>query len=169
MRQNLQRSQTPLPSVPGQERVCESCGNTFKGAHLRCEACQRTERTCESCGKVFKSHKRRCEARCATERTCAECGRVFTGAHLRCAACRATERACAECGRRFTARSSAATRAGGSPYLRKSAKPERVSKTNARRARQLAAEVAGPVPPEVYAAIRRVGAMRLLHGAGDAC
>ena len=85
------------------------------------------------------------------------CGQVFKGTSRRCHACEAIERDCAGCGRRFRglARYCQACWRSALPPGEWEARAR--SYGNSRRARKEAAEVAGPVPPEVYAAIRTSG------------
>jgi len=94
-------------------------------------ACQRTERMCE-CGQTFRGHTTRCAACRATERTC-ECGRTFRGHNRRCWPCRQMDLPAAGRNARYIARK------------------------NVRRARKNAAQVVGPVPAPVYAAILASG------------
>jgi hypothetical protein len=163
------------------ERTCGSCGKSFTGTALRCSACRATERTCEVCGRKFKGSQRRCTSCHATDRTCEVCGKTFTGTNLRCRACQRIQRACKSCGNTFTGseRNCPACRAAEracevcgrtftgtalrcGPCWWESLPPEvrqsrMASYNHARRARKVAAEVAGPVPPEVYEAIRTSG------------
>ena len=139
-------------------RTCEKCGKTFKGHTRSCNACRETERECGSCGRVFKGHTLRCAACRSKKRICTECGKTFkSSGNLRCDACQKTERTCEECGRTFTStsrRCSACWRKSLAPGTWKARK---ASYVNVRRARKRGAEVAGPVPPEVYEAIRASG------------
>jgi 5-methylcytosine-specific restriction endonuclease McrA len=96
-------------------------------------ACQRTERACENCGTTFKGAGLRCPACCATERACDNCGGTFKGDKRQCEACR------------------------WKSLPLEARQAQTASQNNARRARKLAVEVAGPVPPEVYEAIRASG------------
>jgi 5-methylcytosine-specific restriction endonuclease McrA len=84
---------------------------------------------------------------------------AFHGSTRQCVSCYAAskDRDCVGCGRRIR---SAALRC--KPCRRKAIpdekrKAQEISWVNARRARKVAAEVAGPVPHEVYAAIRAEG------------
>ena len=139
------------------ERTCDGCGETFKGHTLRCSTCQATERACDVCGNVFTGTKRRCPACRPAERICEACGTAFRGTNLRCMACQATERTCDGCGETFRGTSRRCM-----PCWRKS-RPLEVrqaldaSHRHTRRARKLAADVFGPVPPEAYQAIRASG------------
>ena len=139
------------------DHTCGECGRTFKGTNLRCSVCCRHERACEICGKTFKGTERQCDACRATDRTCGQCGNAFRGHKQRCWACSGGERTCGECGQEFKGahhRCDACRWKSLPPDVRQA---RSASRKNARRARKLAAEVAGPVPPEVYEAIRASG------------
>ena len=170
------------PACVRTERACVVCGKAFKGSGRRCRACYATERTCTECGRAFKGDELRCGACVASKRVCAGCGETFEGRESRCGACRVTERVCGQCGRTFKGHGNrcqpcqvtertcidcgkvfTGIRRRCSPCWRNSLpqeerKAQEASAGNARRARKLAAEVAGPVPPEVYKAIRASGA-----------
>jgi hypothetical protein len=114
-------------------------------------------RSCTRCKKTIKSDLRLCGPCRATDRICAECGDAFKGNYRLCPPCRKTDRTCPDCGEEFNGATSQCW-----PCRRKSVPPEirhakRASEVNARRARKYGAEVVGPVPPEVYAAIRASG------------
>jgi 5-methylcytosine-specific restriction endonuclease McrA len=91
------------------------------------------ERQCTECGQAFRGNMRRCRSCQAIERDCDGCGRTFRGVYRYCQAC---WRAALPPGE-WEARAR--------------------SYGNSRRARKEAAQVAGPVPAEVYAAIRASG------------
>lgn len=139
------------------ERECVTCGRTFKGHTTRCGRCRSTERECGGCGRTFVGRGRRCSACCASDRVCF-CGRTFVGRYSQCAACRLPrERTCVGCGETFVGdtRECRQCRRRRVPAAERSA--IEVARSNARRARKAAAEVAGPVPADVYAAIRAEG------------
>ena len=133
------------------ERVCEGCGRDFKGTHRHCPVCKAAGRVCE-CGRPFKGTHRHCAVCRATGRVC-ECGRPFKGNERSCAACRATERTCEGCGQQFTShqRYCASCRVAALPPGERAARARQ--KNNNRRARQVVAEVAGPVSRTVYATV----------------
>ena len=143
------------------EQACTKCGTNFKGTGRRCGACRRTWRSCSACDTPFKGTYSSCPACRPAERACMQCGRTFKGSALRCPACRPAERTCIRCNATFKGT------AAHCPACRETSQPESIppevrraqstSQSSARRARQLAAEVAGPVPPEVYEAIRASG------------
>ena len=139
------------------ERVCGQCGRTFVGLARRCGVCQGVQRTCIKCGKSYRGTNRLCRPCQAVERVCDGCGEEFRGWMRLCPPCRgARERACDTCGKTFkgTARCCKACRwQSASPDERSLA----VARNKRRYERKLAAAIAGPVPQEVYAAIRRSG------------
>lgn len=166
------------------ERACVECGKVFRDRYLRCSDCRKVTRTCE-CGQVYRSTKLKCDA-CIklTERTCAECGQPCRGANLRCSRCRVPERECTKCGKTYrgTSRQCQPCRlpqASQRPChqcgkghrdasrkcstCRRNNYPPEVradrarARNNKRRARKRGAEVAGPVPASIYAAIRAEG------------
>ena len=130
---------------------------SLRGRYRRCAACRRTEKTCVECGRIFPGHTSRCPACSVRERACVECGDTFRDRFLRCYPCRAEERTCATCGKTFrghTTDCGACQRKSLPPEIRQA---RSASANNARRARKQGAEVAGPVPPETYAAIQDSG------------
>ena len=137
------------------EQTC-ACGVVFTGTGTRCQRCQATERLC-GCGQIFTGTTLRCWRCLATERTCAGCGRTFMGTKRRCHACVGTERSCDSCGRTFKGHERCCPACKDSRLTadERAARNRRLH--NVRRARKAAAEIAGPVPVEVYAAIRASG------------
>jgi hypothetical protein len=110
---------------------------------------------------------RRCEA---SEPECIQCGKLFTGTNKVCPTCSSTERKCVECGASSKAAIRDAHRADGRESARMPPLPPDIPgphpavrpvsiRNNARdvpgqeecvQGSQIAAEIAGPVPPEVY-------------------
>jgi hypothetical protein len=138
------------------ERECTECGRTFRGHEKRCQRCGRTaDRSCIECGTAFRGTLRKCPACRATERQCTTCGQTFTvwSGQTKCTACQISDRQCSECGRAFRgthARCLACRNPAG--WLAQARKDR-----NARRARKLAAQITGPVPALVYAAVLASG------------
>lgn len=140
------------------ERVC-ACGRSFRSAsNTRCGHCRMVSRECVTCGKPFKSASNLACMECLrVERECVTCGKPFRGATLACWPCQATDRTCADCGKRFRAahlKCAGCRRESLGPEIREA---QERSRRNRRRARKSAAEVSGPVPASVYAAIRASG------------
>jgi hypothetical protein len=144
-------------SCLARERQCEGCGRTFRGTHERCSSCRCTERQCEGCGRTFHGLNRRCGLCKATERQCEGCGRTFRSTSKRCMSCQATERQCEGCGQTFRGVQSLCGVCWWRTLPPEVVRIRRVAAQAARRALKLAAEVAGPVPPEVYAAVLASG------------
>lgn len=92
-----------------------------------------------------------------TERQCAECGQTFRGLRRICKSCGAIERDCIDCGRRFRGLGRRCQTCWQATLPPGEWEDRARSYGNSRRARKEAAEVAGPVPPEVYAAVRASG------------
>lgn len=116
------------------------------------------ERTCVQCGRKFRGTNAICK-RCRTvERECSTCGRTFRGAHLICPACRTTDRQCGVCGRAFRHLSSNICTTckirALAPEVRSAIRAAEIGR---RRARMHAAQVAGPIPAVVYAAVLASG------------
>ena len=89
-----------------------------------------------------------------------QCGTMFKGAALRCPACRPVKRTCIRCNATFKGTTTccrACRPESIPPEAQQAQRAQAVSRAHARRAREIAAEVAGPVLPEVYAAIRASG------------
>ena len=121
-------------------RKCTACDRVYRGTQLLCPTCRLTDRECVICGASFCGLYRKCSACRNPEHPCVTCGHVFAASNSQCQECRKSDRTCITCGkthRRLTLECdscSGRTRTHG----------------NARRARKLAAEVAGPVPRSVY-------------------
>jgi len=112
----------------------------YRGTQYLCPTCRLTDRECVICGATFRGLYRKCSACRYPEHPCITCEHVFRASNSQCQECRKSDRACTACGkthRRLTLECdscSGRARTHG----------------NARRARKLAAEVAGPVPRSVY-------------------
>lgn len=139
------------------ERVCKECGAAFEGRHRRCLACRTTERNCKNCGAAFRGTRLYCNACQARERVCIQCGEAFKGHERRCAVCRTAERNCVECGQVFRGVSRKCDSCKWKSLPPDVRRAKAASNNNGRRARKRTAQVAGPVPPEVYEAIRVSG------------
>jgi len=138
------------------DRLCVKCGKPFKGHTLRCPACRRVKRACAGCGREFSGLTLKCDRCRATERVCQECGETFTGLSSRCQLCK--QRSWWES---LPAESRNARRVRVRAWWKSLPAEARIAQQaqyrGARRARQRAAEVAGPVPRETYAAIQASG------------
>jgi HNH endonuclease len=136
------------PACNHVDRLCAACGQQFRGTSLTCARCSATDRICAACGKTFRGNGSICRSCRVTDRQCASCGRMFRGDQAECARCRYAERQCKTCGQTF--RSAFYTECGACS-----------GRTDAgnhrRRALRIAAEVAGPLPKEVYTAVRASG------------
>jgi 5-methylcytosine-specific restriction endonuclease McrA len=139
------------------DRTCGDCGRTFKGHTRLCSTCQGTVRACASCGKQFKGTNRLCTPCQAVERTCEGCGRIFKGHTRLCPVCIAPERTCESCGRTFKSTNVRCNTCRWVSLPLEVRKAQAASRSSARRELILAAEGAGSVPPQVYAAIRASG------------
>lgn len=139
-------------------KACEDCGRIFTGAMRTCNACRNTERICQDCGREFRSASNLKCGPCRTvERTCEGCGCSFKGRQPLCWTCKITERVCEGCGRMFKGyhrKCNSCWWAAIPPEERAAGQRKR---GNRRRARKAGAKVEGPVPAEVYAAIRASG------------
>lgn len=115
--------------------MCEGCGVEFVGNGRKCSRCYVQEAPCVDCGRIFRGTTRQCLSCYAQSRAhdCVDCGTPIRSLHLRCRPCR--------------------RKAVPSEKL----KAQEIAWEHARRARKQAAEVAGPVAPEVYEAIRNEG------------
>lgn len=139
------------------ERECTECGRTFRGMTVRCFGCQATERQCVDCGRTYQGRRDKCPACCSVERECESCGRSWRGTNRKCAECRSVERECESCGRTFqgTSRKCSACWLSALPLETRQAR--RRTANNSRRARLIAAQIAGPVSSAEYAAILAAG------------
>lgn len=142
---------------PTPTRSCVTCGKTFKGASRLCQLCRDTERTCRGCGRTFKGTNRFCQACQATDRTCEGCGDNFRGHTLLCQPCRATDRICGSCGEAFKGKELCCSRCRWKSLPIEVRRAKAASKSEARRALELAAKAVGSVPQKVYEAIRASG------------
>lgn len=122
------------------ERTCEACGSTFRGDMKTCRTCQGTERICAGCGERFIGAATNCWRCNAGQKPCAGCGRLIRSPALLCSACRTSDRTCITCGKTFRGRTVECKVCSGQAR----------ADSHARRARKLAAEVAGPLPRSVY-------------------
>lgn len=139
------------------ERACTDCGKVFRSMSLRCWACRAPERDCAECGRRFRGQRRCCSICIASERACDQCGETFRGKGRYCQPCLEHDRECETCGKQFKGKSrncNACIRKAGDAD--EWANRNRQSH-NKRRARKYKAQIAGPVPAEVYAAIRASG------------
>ena len=119
----------------------------FKGAALKCDRCRAIERTCTECGDSYIGNGVKCWRCYAGEKSCAGCGRLIRTGSLLCSGCRTTDRECVTCRRVFRGRTLECLTCSG----------RGLAGVHARRARKLATEVAGPVPPSVYRKVRSSG------------
>lgn len=132
---------------PVQRRKCAACDRVYRGTQTLCPACRLTDRECVICGARFRGLYRKCSACRYPEHACITCGSITRGSGKRCQACRISDRKCITCGkthRRLTLECdscSGRSRTHG----------------NARRARKLAAQVAGPLPRSVYVEVLTSG------------
>jgi len=128
-------------------RKCAACDRVYRGTQYLCPTCRLTDRECVICGASFRGLYRKCSACRYPEHPCVTCGHVLRISNSQCQACRKSAQTCVTCGkthRRLTLECdscSGRARAHG----------------NARRARKLAAEVAGPVPRSVYIEVATSG------------
>ena len=121
-------------------RKCEACPREFRGTQLLCPTCRLTDRECVICGAPHRSLYRKCSACRSPEHPCVTCGHIFSASNSQCQACRKSDRKCVTCGK---------------PHRRLTLECDSCSgrqrqNDNSRRARKLAAQVAGPVPRSVY-------------------
>jgi 5-methylcytosine-specific restriction endonuclease McrA len=168
-----------MATSPSLDRECSSCGNAFKGRYKKCHSCRNVDHVC-ACGAAFKGSRTKCNACRLTARECTSCGRAFRGANATCGPCGRTDRNCVVCGKEFRGstqkcsgcRSTKRTCDCGNEFrgsrtkchlCRWAALPKDVrvalalARNGRRRALKKSAQVAGPVPPSVYAAIRSEG------------
>lgn len=140
-------------------RECMGCGKSFRDRYVRCRECRSAERECVACGKAFMGPRgtNKCGMCYATEHECVKCGRVFRGNANTCPGCYVTARECVKCGKGFTG-----SRLTCHVCLWFERDPEeRATRSrgyrNSRRARLVAAEVAGPVSAKAYRAVLASG------------
>lgn len=137
------------------EKSCIDCGTPFTGTAKRCNPCRASEHVCE-CGKIFKSRSHtRCSTCRQTERSCVECGRMIRKLGRTCNVCLGKrERSCIDCGKTYQGLKRQCNQCGwlARPYEERNSRG--LAAVNKRRAIKKAAEVFGPVPAEVYAALR---------------
>lgn len=141
------------------ERDCVTCGKRYRSTRRQCNQCRVKEFACTRCGKQFKAEGRRdfCPACQIRQRECEACLKSFRGRSPRCRECKKIERECASCHQRFLGDSLSCDpcrRLAQDPALLQAGQRRR---DNRRRALKLAAEVAGPVSAEAYAAILASG------------
>lgn len=138
------------------ERSCAGCGKSYRGTALRCERCRAVDQTCTECGRTFRERSKRpkCSSCRRPARECEECSRPFRGLARRCPSCQVKDRECTECGVAFRGSRRLCNQCGwrARPYDRRNSQAR--AAVNKRRATKLSAAVCGPVPPEVYAALR---------------
>jgi hypothetical protein len=146
------------PRCTNTERECVTCGKSFRGHNDRCYTCRTPERECVTCGKSFRGHDGlQCGTCRAVRRPCPGCGQTYRGRSLVCSKCLKTERQCAACGCDFQGDTTLCSgcRTAALPQDVRTARNR--AQLNARRARKLAAQIAGPVPAAVYAAVLASG------------
>lgn len=122
------------------DRKCVQCDRVFRGTQLLCPTCRLVDRECVICGKEFRGLYRKCSACRYPEHPCVTCGHIFQASNSQCQGCRTGSRTCITCGkthRRLTLECDSCS--GRSKAA-----------DNARRARKVAAQVTGPLPPSVY-------------------
>ena len=136
---------------------CSACSVSISGYNLKCWDCRASKRICPTCEKSFTGNHQKCEICRIPARTCIECGCRFRGNPLHCSGCRAVTRKCITCERLMTScnKECGSCRTARHPDSEWSAMARQYC--NTRRARKLAAQVVGPVPAEVYAAILASG------------
>jgi len=105
-----------------------------------CRTCRDTERVCATCGEPFTGSASNCWRCRAGEHPCARCGRPVRVTNVLCSACRTEPRPCITCGKTFRGRTLECKVCSGQSR----------ADDHARRARKLAAEVAGPLPRSAY-------------------
>lgn len=162
-------------------RNCVECQKPFRGCTRKCSTCIQTKRTCTECGAEFKGHTTRCSPCRRAERAgrpCRTCKVPHTGFNLDCSRCLATKKNCDGCGQRIRSHKNLCWNCSRTNQTcpkcdathfsahrlcrpcRTASVPVEVRRaawvalSNTRRARKRAAEVDGPVPHEVYQAIR---------------
>lgn len=136
------------PSCSPSDRVCVTCGRKFRGTSVNCQNCYASDRECIICGTTFHGHATTCRSCRVTTRQCVTCGNSFRGDRHECPACRYKERQCITCGTVFRS----------AFYLECGICSGRTNAGNhRRRALRLAAEVAGPLPREVYVGVAASG------------
>lgn len=136
------------------ERTC-GCGKTYRGTNKLCSTCRASTRTC-ACGQVFRGKGRLCSVCGATDRQCTICGRDFHGSAAACSTCQKVDRVC-RCGREFRGTNLQCRQCVWLALPEDLRAAMRRSHRHARRARERGAQVSGPVPSTVYAAIRASG------------
>ena len=147
--------------TPVRECATLGCSAIFRGTQLRCWDCRSVERECagDGCTTTYKGTNRLCTACRTVERVCsaAGCDNIYWGERTRCPSCRKSDRVCKDCGSEFSGRTTLCKRC----WWRQLPEDVRVAtqraRQNARRAKKLAAEVAGPVPRDEYMRIRLEG------------
>jgi 5-methylcytosine-specific restriction endonuclease McrA len=161
------------------EKICPSCGRSFRRDTVRCRTCSAPSRSCVDCGRTFKADIRRCQECRSRHRVCASCGaeftgiktvcpscqlverecpcgRTFRGSGRLCGSCRSTERVC-QCGGRFRSTKRRCDRCYEASLGAENRAANWAAKRNTRRAAKAAAEVVGPLPLAVYAKVRKSG------------
>lgn len=125
---------------PIQRRKCTACDRVYRGTQLLCPACRLADRDCVICGSRFRGLYRKCSACRYPEHPCITCGHVFRASNGQCRGCRSAARKCITCGKTHRRLTLECDSCSGRSRTH----------DNARRARELAAQVAGPLPRSVY-------------------
>jgi hypothetical protein len=153
------------------KRECVTCGKTFTGRNRECASCRIPRRTCTDCDRIFRGTQLLCPTCRLIDRECVICGAKFRGLFRKCSACRTPEHPCVSCGRtiRETARKCQSCRITdrecvtcGRTHRRHTLECDSCSgrsraAENARRARERASQVAGPLPRSVYVEVLASG------------
>ena len=146
--QQFRGTKNTCPSCAPTERECAVCGRTFRSTAYTCPQCSAADRICTACGRPFHGNTTVCRSCKVTTRQCITCCNAFRGDQLECSTCRYKERQCITCGQSFRS----------AFYLECGTCSGRTDATNhRRRALRIAAEVAGPLPREVYVAVAASG------------
>jgi hypothetical protein len=145
--------------TPWRECSTPGCSTIFRGTQRRCWDCRAITRVCadEQCTNVYQGSNRRCTACRTVKRICKGCGTVYWGERARCPDCRKSDRVCGDCGEGFRGRTTLCTRCWWRQLPDNVRAATQRARGNARRARKLAAEVAGPVRQDEYIRIRDEG------------
>jgi len=147
--------------TPVRRCVDPGCPTVFRGTTLRCWDHRAVERTCEGggCENIYRGTTRLCVSCRTMERECAnaDCVNVYWGDRSHCNDCRKSDRVCPDCGRDFWGRTTRCASCWWAQLPTDVRSAITRARNNARRARKLAAQVAGPVSAAEYEAIRAEG------------
>jgi hypothetical protein len=145
-------------------RTCTTLGCLveFRGTQRRCWNCRAVARKCtgEGCTNEYRGTNILCTACQTIERVCSvkKCGAIYWGERRQCPDCRKSERLCADCGRSFLGRTTLCSPCWWQQLPETVRAAVQRARGNARRARKLAAEVAGPLSQAEYILIRNESA-----------